>query len=113
MQRHRSLCASLLGLWLAAAAGPIVCADVPAEGPGWPDTFTARLEALALLETLNGDLLSHDSATETLQHWCESHRLAPDPRIQVILIAFSFGADGAQSNVERASSTVCVSKSTT
>jgi hypothetical protein len=85
-QRHRSLCASLLGLWLAAAASGIVCADGPAEGPSWPDTFTARLEALALLETLNGDLLSHDSATETLQHWCESHRLAPDPRILAVRV---------------------------
>jgi hypothetical protein len=29
----------------------------------WPDSFVTRLEAVALLQTLNADLLSHDSAT--------------------------------------------------
>jgi chorismate-pyruvate lyase len=47
----------------------------------WPDSFVARLEALALLQTLNADLLSHDSATLTLERWCDSHRLASPPRI--------------------------------
>jgi chorismate-pyruvate lyase len=41
----------------------------------------ARLEALALLQTLNADLLSHDSATLTLEHWCGSHQLASPARI--------------------------------
>jgi hypothetical protein len=48
----------------------------PAEAPAWPDTPTARLEALALIETLNADLLSHDSATLTLDRWCADHGLA-------------------------------------
>jgi len=43
----------------------------------WPSSFTARLEALALLQSLNADLLSHDSATETLHRWCADHRLNP------------------------------------
>ena len=47
----------------------------------WQDSFTARLEALALLETLNAELLSHDSATLTLDHWCAAHRLASPARI--------------------------------
>jgi chorismate-pyruvate lyase len=42
----------------------------------WRDDFTARLEAMALLQSLNADLLSHDSATLTLDRWCGSHRLA-------------------------------------
>jgi chorismate-pyruvate lyase len=42
----------------------------------WPDSFVARVEALALLQTLNADLLSHDSATQTLERWCADHRLA-------------------------------------
>lgn len=41
----------------------------------WPDTPVARIEALALVETLNADLLSHDSATLTLDRWCADHRL--------------------------------------
>jgi hypothetical protein len=84
MRRHRSLGVLVLGIWLGSAATQIACADAPAMGPNWLDTYTNRLEALALLETLNGDLLSHDSATETLQHWCESHRLAADPRIVAV-----------------------------
>jgi chorismate-pyruvate lyase len=49
--------------------------------PSWPDTFVGRLEALAVLETLNADLLSHDSATLTLDRWCEDHRLAASAHI--------------------------------
>jgi chorismate-pyruvate lyase len=49
--------------------------------PPWQDSFAARLEALALLQTLNADLLSHDSATLTLDRWCESHRMAAPARI--------------------------------
>jgi len=53
----------------------------PAPTPGWTDNFVARVEALALLQTLNADLLSHDSATLTLERWCDVHRLASPPRI--------------------------------
>jgi chorismate-pyruvate lyase len=52
-----------------------------AEPTPWPNDFVARLEALALLETLNADLLSHDSATLTLERWCADHRLADPARI--------------------------------
>lgn len=47
----------------------------------WPDNFTARLEALALLQTLNAELLSHDSATLTLDRWCDAHHLASPAHI--------------------------------
>jgi chorismate-pyruvate lyase len=40
-----------------------------------------RVEALALLQTLNADLLRHDSATQTLERWCADHRLADPARI--------------------------------
>jgi hypothetical protein len=46
-----------------------------------PATRVARIQALALLQTLNADLLSHDSATLTLQRWCADHALAAPPRI--------------------------------
>jgi len=59
-----------------------VAADTPRLGPqDWPDNFVARLEALALIQTLNADLLSHDSATLTLEGWCDSHRLASPARM--------------------------------
>ena len=42
-----------------------------------------HLEASLLLQTLNADLLSHDSATLTLERWCADQKLAPSPRIVV------------------------------
>jgi hypothetical protein len=56
-----------------AAAGAHVAA--------WPDTPATRVEALALLETLNADLLSNDSATLTLDRWCEAHKMATPAKI--------------------------------
>jgi hypothetical protein len=38
-----------------------------------------RAELLALMQTLNADLLSHDSATLTLERWCNEHHLAGGP----------------------------------
>jgi hypothetical protein len=55
-----------------------------AEGSGaplWQESFTARLGALALLQTLNAELLSHDSAPLTLDRWCAAHGLASPARI--------------------------------
>ena len=74
----------LVGLWLGAVGNPVACADVPIAESSWPNTFAVRVEALALLQTLNADLLSNDSATVTLQHWCELHKMAPTPRIVAV-----------------------------
>jgi chorismate-pyruvate lyase len=64
------------GIWLMAMA------SASAGGPSpWPDSFLGRLEALALIESLNADLLAHDSATLTLERWCADHRLADPPLI--------------------------------
>jgi hypothetical protein len=52
-----------------------------AEPRPWPDSFAGRLEALALIESLNADLLAHDSATLTIERWCADHRLADPARI--------------------------------
>jgi chorismate-pyruvate lyase len=65
-------------LWATAAVADDATAG---RAYAWPDTFVARVEALALLQTLNAELLSHDSATATLERWCDSHRLATPPRI--------------------------------
>jgi hypothetical protein len=47
----------------------------------WPDTFKGRLEALALIEQLNAELLASSSATRTLENWCAEHRMAIPARI--------------------------------
>jgi chorismate-pyruvate lyase len=56
-------------------------ADGGTQTKPWRDNFTTRLEALALLQSLNADLLSHDSATLTLDRWCGAHRLADPAKI--------------------------------
>ena len=76
----------LIGLWLGAVASAVACADAPVAGTAWPDSFAVRVEALALLQTLNADLLSNDSATATLERWCDLHKLAPTPRIVAVQV---------------------------
>ena len=68
------LCTSLLITGLAFADGGT-------QTKPWRDNFTTRLEALALLQSLNADLLSHDSATLTLDRWCGAHQLAEPAKI--------------------------------
>lgn len=70
-------------LWLlTVGADDATSAQIPA----WSQSFVARLEALALLETLNADLLSSDSATLTLEHWCDVHRLASPAQIVAVRV---------------------------
>jgi hypothetical protein len=68
---------SLLLVFSAARADDAVAAHTRTRSDG----YVARVEALALLETFNAELLSHDSATLTLEHWCDTHRLASPARI--------------------------------
>src|SRR3954452_851184 len=72
-RRLPSLLAALL-----LAGGSRALAQEPAA---WRDDFVARLEALALLQSLNADLLSHDSATLTLDRWRGTHHLAEPAKI--------------------------------
>jgi len=53
----------------------------------WPDTFLARVEIWALIETLNAELLTAHSATLILDKWCRDHKLAPEARIAAQRIA--------------------------
>jgi hypothetical protein len=57
---------------------------VPAMGftpLSWEDHFLARIELLAVIETLNADLLSHPSATLTLERWWRITILPPPRRL--------------------------------
>ena len=76
--RHAVVGVCALALWSEAtcrAAQPGV--DTSAR----PDGYVKRLEAALLLQTLNAALLSHDSATGTLERWCSDHRLAVPARV--------------------------------
>jgi hypothetical protein len=41
---------------------------------------------LAVLQSLNADLLSHDSATLTLERWCAVHKLASPAKITAVRV---------------------------
>src|SRR4029078_7282699 len=58
--------------------------DGGTRAAAWANDFTARVEALALLQTLNADLLSHDSATLTLDRWCDAHHLASPAKVVAV-----------------------------
>lgn len=89
-----SMSAALLLLMVVARAAGAETGGAPV----WKDDYTTRLEALALLQTLNAELLSNDSATATLDHWCDTHKLAAPARIVAERVT---GADEAPTPEQR------------
>lgn len=73
--------AGALGALLLVLGGLSLARAEPAAP--WPDTPVSRLEALALMETLNAEILASRSATLTLETWCADHGLAgaAEPKI--------------------------------
>ena len=76
MMRGRGL---IVAIALLAALVPLRAQAPPP--PSWPDTFLARVEALALIQTLNAEILASRSATASLEHWCRDHQAVADARI--------------------------------
>lgn len=64
-----------------AAIGLALAAPAQA-GPHLPDTFLARVEALATMETLSAEILASRSATLTLEKWCGDHAIALPAKIR-------------------------------
>lgn len=94
MHRSPSPALLVLGPLLLASTA---CAQHPAPAPAavpaaaptgtaapWSSDFTARVTALAVIQTLNAELLSHDSATLTLDRWCAAHHLASPAKIVAV-----------------------------
>jgi len=105
LRSGRSLCLFGSLLLTVSAARADDAAPVHAGPPAQPEAagyvaggYEARIEALALLQTLHADLLSHDSATLTLEHWCDQHRLASPARIVAQRVS---GADKPPSAEQR------------
>ncbi|MCO5078235.1 MULTISPECIES: hypothetical protein [unclassified Chelatococcus] len=92
--RHAVECTALgVGVALVLAAGPVRAESIaPTRTFSGEDDFVSRLEALALLQTLNAELLSNPSATLTLERWCARHQLASPARVVARLVR---GADKA------------------
>jgi chorismate-pyruvate lyase len=66
--------------WISLAIAALALPSA-AFADEWPASFLARVEAMALIETLNAELLSNPSATLTLERWCGAHRLAAEAKI--------------------------------
>jgi len=67
-------------VWVATLIA--ICAPAWAqEAAVWPDNYVSRLQALALVQTLNAQVLASRSATLTLEAWCRDHQLANPPVI--------------------------------
>jgi chorismate-pyruvate lyase len=83
---------------LALAAGALAAGPSPAA-PAWPDdTALGRTQALAVVETLNADLLASSSATTTLEAWCGEHHMASPARLTAERVR---GADKAVTEAQR------------
>ncbi len=78
MMKNRRASTIIVGLLLCCLVGGASARDTTTA---WPDTPVGRLEALALLQTFNADLLSHDSATLTMERWCGDHHMAEPAKI--------------------------------
>ncbi|MGB6175376.1 MAG: hypothetical protein WBF43_03310 [Methylocella sp.] len=73
--------------WIGTIVTLNLCASAISADPAlrrtgapWPDTALARVEILALIETLNGQLLCATcTATDVLTKWCADHKLATEP----------------------------------
>ncbi len=72
MHRGRSFAWFVAGIAALAQAG----AAGAAGAAEWADTPVARLTALALIQTLDAQILASSSATLTLEQWCREHALA-------------------------------------
>lgn len=68
---------------LTASALPVYAQ----QASSWPDTYVARLEALALIQTLNADILASQSATLSLENWCRDRLVVHEPRIVAQMVA--------------------------
>jgi chorismate-pyruvate lyase len=75
--RLRALVPCVLLALASIAPAPALSRDAPP----WPDSELTRTQAVALLQTFNADLLSHPSATLTLESWCGLHHLADPAKI--------------------------------
>ena len=83
MHRKRQLSLSITRAGIVAL--PLLC-SLSANAreqvePRWVDDPYSRMKAMAMLQSLNADLLSHPSATLTLERWCGTHHLAHDAKV--------------------------------
>src|SRR5690242_19937318 len=72
---------------LALLATTLAGLTAAQDAVAWPDSYVARLQAQALVQTFNAEVLASRSATFTLEGWCRDHRLADPPAIKAEVVA--------------------------
>lgn len=70
----------------------LLATGVSARASQWPADKEGRLAALALVETLNAEILGARSATLVLEKWCRDHELAGSAEAKIVAQAVK-GAD--------------------
>lgn len=76
--RERRILASVGVVFLALIGNVTLAPSIAAVSE---EDFVSRLKAALLIERLNADLLSNESATSTLEQWCKTYGLATPPRL--------------------------------
>lgn len=95
LRRSKHLTSYAAALFLVLA----MSARAPSEPLSrWPEGFVGAVEALAVIQTLNANLLGGRSATRTLEQWCSDHEMATEPKIIARLIK---GVDKLPSDEQR------------
>jgi chorismate-pyruvate lyase len=69
-----------------AVVALMTCTSLRAQSTPRIDNYDSRLEVLALMQTLNADILASSSATKTLESWCRDHDMAEDPKVVAQLV---------------------------
>src|SRR3984893_6772251 len=67
---------ALFGMLAGLTTIPLLTLEPAAAGTAVSDDFLTRLEAVALVQTLNGEILASRSATLILEKWCNEHGVA-------------------------------------
>jgi hypothetical protein len=77
---------SVLAALALGGSAPAQPANDARPAAAWSNDFLGRVEALAILQTLNAELLGHDSATLTLDRWCDAHHLSSPAPAKVVAV---------------------------
>lgn len=91
---------ALTSLAALSAGAQTLPSEPAAPVVAWPDTYQTRLQAQALIQTINAEILANDSATLTLEKWCRTHRISgtAEPKVVAILVR---GVDKPPSTEQR------------
>lgn len=79
-------CLSSLGFVAGCSTLPLFQPPQSANPSNWNQSYQSRLEVLALMQSLNANILGSASATLSLQQWCADHHMAAEPKISARLI---------------------------